>query len=320
MKKNVGIFASAILLLSTLGACAPTSSVLGEPAATKPQTGGSHYAGFTSPAPLEQKYSQRGSHEVAYVEFDAANIPNRTIGVWYPRKLEKDGARYPMILVANGSDTKASSYKPFFERLASWGFIVVGNEVEHAGTGESSSATLDVLLNAPRGNILHGRIDTANIGIAGYSQGGAGAIRAVTDYGNSRSYKTLFTASAPYPLLAKNLRWGYDAGKIAIPYFMTAGTGLSDDSGAKDTSKSFGGVSPLSSLIENYNAIPGEVMKVRARATGAEHTDMQIRTDGYLTAWMRYQLQGDRDAASVFVGKDAEILSNRNWQDVQKNR
>ena len=47
---------------------------------------------------------------------------------------------------------------------------------------------------------------------------------------------------------------------------------------------------------------------------------MQIRTDGYLTAWMRYQLQGDRDAASVFVGKDAEILSNRNWQDVQKNR
>ncbi len=135
MKKNVGIFASAILLLSALEACAPTSSVLGEPAATQPQTGGNHYAGFTSPAPSNRNIRSGASHEVAYVEFDAANIPNRTIGVWYPRKLEKDGARYPMILVANGSDTKASSYKPFFERLASWGFIVVGNEVEHAGTG-----------------------------------------------------------------------------------------------------------------------------------------------------------------------------------------
>lgn len=33
-----------------------------------------------------------------------------------------------MIMVVNASNTRVRNYKPFFERLASWGFIVVGNE------------------------------------------------------------------------------------------------------------------------------------------------------------------------------------------------
>ena len=47
---------------------------------------------------------------------------------------------------------------------------------------------------------------------------------------------------------------------------------------------------------------------------------MQLRTDGYMTAWMLWQLTGDEEAAKVFVGEDAEILKNPNWQDVEKNR
>lgn len=50
----------------------------------------------------------------------------------------------------------------------------------------------------------------------------------------------------------------------------------------------------------------------------AEHGDMQERTDGYMTAWMLWQLQGDEDAARVFIGEDAEILSNQLWQDIEK--
>ena len=46
---------------------------------------------------------------------------------------------------------------------------------------------------------------------------------------------------------------------------------------------------------------------------------MLVRSDGYLTAWMLYQLCDDKDAAKVFVGEDAEILHNTNWQDIEKN-
>ena len=128
----------------------------------------------------------------------------------------------------------------------------------------------------------------------------------------------MFTGSAAYPTLAKNMGWEYDVSKVAIPYFMAAGTGKSDDSGA-DPETSYGGISPLSALIASYDSIANNVPKVRARAVGAEHEQMLMRSDGYMTAWMLYQLTGDEEAGTVFIGENAEILRNANWQDVEKN-
>ena len=163
------------------------------------------------------------------------------------------------------------------------------------------------------------QIDRDNIGITGYSQGGAGALGAATKYENSHLYKAIFTGSAAYPLLAISMGWEYDSSKISIPYFMTAATGTSDDLGVADINKEFGGVSPLASLVEIYTSIADDVLKIRARVTGAEHEQMQARTDGYMTAWMLYHLQDDQEAGKVFLGEDAEILHNTNWQDIAKN-
>ena len=168
--------------------------------------------------------------------------------------------------------------------------------------------------------MFYKKISPTNIGIIGFSQGGAGAIRAVTEFENSNRYKTMFTGSAAYPFLAKNMGWEYDASKITIPYFMTARTGSSDDSGVEDIYQKFGGVCPLEALKDIYGAMSNDVFKIRARIKGAEHEDMLTLTDGYMTAWMLYQLYDDAEAAKVFVGDDAEITSNTNWQDIEKNR
>ena len=278
-----------------------------------------YYKSFRSDAPLEMKYAQPGAYETAYTEFPSENAAIGKVRVWYPKELEKGEQTWPMILVVNASGTPASSYEPFFPRLASWGFVVVGNEDGQTGNGETASITLDFMLNIPADSVLSGKINYDSMGVIGYSQGGAGAICAVTNYENGARYKAMFTGSAAYPTLAKNMGWEYDASKITIPYFMAAGTGKSDDSG-KDPEKSYGGVSPLSAQIANYNSISEEVPKVRARAVGAEHEQMLARSDGYMTAWMLYQLTGDAAAGSVFVGENAEILHNANWQDVEKNR
>ena len=175
------------------------------------------------------------------------------------------------------------------------------------------------MLHVPADSVFSAKIDYENMGIIGYSQGGAGAICALTNYENGMYYKTIFTGSAVYPTLAKNMGWEYDASKVMVPYFMAAGTGKSDDSGI-DPDKGFGGVSPLSALIDNYNKVTDDVMKVRGRAVGAEHEQMLMRSDGYMTAWMLYQLTGDEEAGMVFIGENAEILHNANWQDVEKNQ
>ncbi|WP_454191299.1 poly(ethylene terephthalate) hydrolase family protein [Paenibacillus sp. Marseille-Q7038] len=285
----------------------------------KPIIEDTYYENFQSDAALEEKYAGLGSNEVSLIKLKSEDDTIKEYRIWYPTELENKNQAYPLIVVTNASNTAASVYEPFFERLASWGFIVTGNEDRQAGTGLTTSKTLDYVLelNSDADSIFYGKISQENIGVIGYSQGGAGAIRAVTEYDNSNKYKTIFTGSAAYSLLAKNMGWEYDISKVEIPYFMSAGTGSSDDSG-EDPETSFGGVAPLSSLIENYNSIGNNVFKVRARVNGAEHWDM-LSTDGYMTAWMLYQLQNDAEAGAVFIGEGAEILNNANWQDVEKN-
>ncbi len=288
--------------------------------ANKPFLSDNYLERYVSDSPLEMKYSQKGRYEVSQIEFKSDNSSISRIRVWYPSELGNIDKLYPMILVVNASNTRAKNYMPFFERLASWGFIVVGNDDPQAGTGKTASVTLDYMLNIDMDSVLYNKIDTENIGIVGYSQGGAGALASVTMYDNGNMYKVIFTGSAAYPLLAKNMGWTYDPVKISIPYFMTAGTGTSDDRGVEDTSAEFGGVAPLSSLVEIYETMSDEVFKIRGRVAGAEHVEMQIRTDGYMTAWMLYHLQGDEEAGTVFLGESAEILHNLNWQDVEENR
>ena len=286
----------------------------------KPSVKDDYFKDFSSSAPLELKYSQTGEYEVSTLADPSDNDRIKKVRFWFPAELADNSRRYPVIVVVNASGTPAFKYEPWFRRLASWGFIVVGNEDPQAGTGETTSVMLDCLLNLPQDHPLSGRLDTENIGIIGFSQGGAGALAAATMYDNGKMYKTIFTGSAAYPLLASNLGWKYDVSKINIPYFMAAGTGETDDMGVTDITKEYAGVAPLASLIENYNVITDDVLKVRARAAGAEHEDMLARSDGYMTAWMLWQLCGDKEASSVFIGEDAEILHNSNWKDVKINK
>jgi hypothetical protein len=317
MKKVMKIIGVIILVIAAVVA---TLVIKGLIEAKKTSVKEDYYTESSSSAPLEQKFSQPGEYEVSSFDDPSDNETIKKVRFWYPSELAGNDEKYPVIVVVNASGTPAFKYEPWFKRLASWGFIVVGNEDPQAGSGETTSIMLDYLLNLPQDHKLNGRLDTENIGIVGFSQGGAGALAAVTMYDNGTAYKTIFTGSAAYPFLAGNMGWNYDVSKIKIPYFMVAGTGATDDKGVADITREFAGVAPLASLVENYETISDDVLKVRARATGAEHEDMLARSDGYMTAWMLWQLCGDEEAASVFVGENAEILYNDNWQDVEKNK
>ena len=308
------------VIIFVIAAAVVVLVIKGSIEAKKASVNENYFTEFSSSAPLELKYSQIGEYEVSTLDDPSDNEAIKKVRFWYPSEPESSDKKVPVIVAVNASGTPAFKYEPWFKRLASWGFIVVGNEDPQAGTGETTSIMLDYLLHLPQGHQLYGRLDKDNIGIVGFSQGGAGALAAVTMYENGTAYKTIFTGSAAYPFLAGNMGWRYDVSKIRIPYFMAAGTGEMDDKGVPDITREYAGVAPLASLIENYEAISDDVLKVRARATGAEHEDMLARSDGYMTAWMLWQLCGDEEAASVFVGENAEILHNNNWQNVEKNK
>lgn len=274
---------------------------------------------------IEAEYTAMGAYEVSYAEYPALDVLIKQYKVWYPSALEQDTREWPIVVMANGTGVPASRYEPIFQHLASWGFVVIGNEQQASWQGDGSDGALDLLLelNEDQESVFYQKLDLECVGAAGHSQGAIGAINGVTSQPNGWRYKALYTASTPSSYYASTLNWAYDVSQIRIPYLMTAGTGLLD-AGEKgvpevveDTQEI--SISPLWSQEENYSLIPAATPKLRARRADADHAEILPWGDGYMTAWFMYWLQGDQEAGKAFLGEDAEILSNPCWQDIEKN-
>lgn len=77
--------------------------------------------------------------------------------------------------------------------------------------------------------MFYGKIDIENIGIAGHSQGGVGAINAVTEQSNGNIYTAIWAASTISRYHADEMNkngdgWSCSLSNIHIPIFMVAGT------------------------------------------------------------------------------------------------
>lgn len=268
-------------------------------------------AGYTQTAPtggpLEQRYRQTGSYPIDHYTHDQPGAG--TYHIYYP-KLDRPQP-LPLVVMVNGTKTPATDYLPILEHLASWGFVVAGNQDPQSGSGASTAAMLDALLalNTDPSSPLHGKVKADKIGIAGHSQGGAGAINAATKFANSGRYSALYTASAANPGIAKTNGWEYDSSQLKLPYFMMAGTGMLDTLF----------ISPLSDLKAQFEAPQAGKFGVMARSKGANHQDVLEYGDAYMTAWFLWQLHGDSTAAGVFTGAKPELPHNHNWQDVQQH-
>lgn len=286
-----------------------------------------NYYKFTqTQQPIEKRYTELGAEKVSFAEFKVEDAAIQKHEIWYPTELENGAIPYPVVVIANGTGFGASKYKSFFKHLASWGFIVLGNEDTDSRTGASSEAALDFLLNLNEdsNSIFYGKVDTQNIGIGGHSQGGVGAINAVTSQPHGNKYKALYAVSPTSPYWGQEnvfgTEWSYDLSKINIPTFLTAGTGSFDAGTADNISSTEGqGITPLWALQANYEALPDFVEKMIARKKGIDHGDSYLAIDGYMTAWFMWHLKGNTEAAEAFKGNDAEILQNSLYQDVESN-
>jgi hypothetical protein len=213
-------------------------------------------------------------------------------------------APLPTVVMVNGTGLNALHYRPVFEHLASWGFVVIGNDDSNAWNGRSAVVSLEKALcqNSMENSPLYQRIDLDRIGVVGHSQGAMGAINAATQDGR---FKVLYAASCPQKSLAKKLSWSYSMKTICIPTMLVAGTGWIDRR-----------ISPLESLLHLAEELPDTTPMLLGRLKGVEHRFVLHEGDAYMTAWLRCFLVNDADAAAALTSGNPEILNNPRWQNV----
>lgn len=254
---------------------------------------------------IEAKYLKIGQYDVSYYE-ETVDDTFKKYEVYYPTELADSDRVYPVVVFANGTGVVGSKYKALFEHLASWGFVVVGNEDPESWNGSSLDKSLAYILdqNESKGSVFYQKIDINNIGISGHSQGGVGVFNAITEQEHSNMYRTAVALSPTHEEQAESVKWHYDLTQVHIPLLLMAGT-----EGEFETKL----VIPFEKMAIMFDKLDAD--KVMARKTGCEHGHMLYSADGYVTAWFMWQLQGDTEAAKAFVGDDAEILTNTLYQD-----
>lgn len=255
---------------------------------------------------LEAKYLTGGDLDTK--KFTAkAEAPMKRYTVYYPAEMESSDKTYPMILVMNGTGGKATKSEAQFDLFASQGFIVVGNQDKTTGTGASAVATLHFMLeqNEDLDSVFYHKIDLDNIGLTGFSQGGAGVFNVLTKYDEAGYFK----AAAPLSpvseyMTAQVTDYTYDSSMVKIPIMILAGT-----EGEFETET----VIPINLLNEQYEKITSP--KIIARRVGMDHDHMMYSAGGYVIAWFRWQLMDDEEAARAFIGSAPELLTNNLYLD-----
>ncbi len=254
---------------------------------------------------IEAKYIKKGNYDISYYE-EQTNDSLKKYEIYYPKELETTAKKYPAVVFTNGTGVAGSKYVALFEHLASWGFVVIGNEEPETWNGVSSDKSIGYLLeqNKNKNSKFYQKIDIDNIGITGHSQGGVGVFNAITECSNNKVYKTAVALSPTNEEQATSVKWHYDLTKINVPIMMIAGT-----KGDFETQS----VIPIEKMKSMYGKIPTD--KVMARKTGYEHGEMLYVADGYVTAWLMWQLQNDMTASNAFIGDNPEIMNNKLYQD-----
>ena len=254
---------------------------------------------------IEAKYLLGGDLKVKKTTFKEED-PIKKVSVFYPEEMETSDKAYPMILVMNGTGGKATKYEPQFEMYASWGFIVVGTQDKGTGTGKTTVKVLhDMLdLNEDESSIFYHKIDTENIGLTGFSQGGAGVFNVLTKYDEAKYIKAAVPLSPVSEYMTAQVTdYTYDSSLVKCPILIFAGT---EGEFEMDT------VIPIELLNEQYDKIT--TPKAMARRIGMTHDQMMYSAGGYVMAWFRWQLQGDEEASKAFIGDNPELLHNSVYQ------
>jgi hypothetical protein len=223
--------------------------------------------------------------------------PDNAYTLYHPMELAPGGVLNPIVSWGNGGGTTPALY-PMLPRLASHGFVVIASNSSTV-VGAQVRAGIDWLVqqNEDASSPFYHKLDTKNVGGAGYSFGGL-ATYAVAD---DPRYVTIVIISGA------NMT---DKGPVAKLHTPTAYFCTDDDASKGNCDGDFN----LATVPAFYG-----VMK------GTGHVDVVVdpatrdRITKVTTAWLRWRQMADQTQKALFVGPGCSLCMDPEWVVQQKN-
>jgi fermentation-respiration switch protein FrsA (DUF1100 family) len=251
---------------------------------------------------VEDTYNATGPSAVTTATAAVPGTPG--VRLVYPTNLGANGYDHPIVAWGNGTLGNCSDgfggSGPVLRHLASWGFAVVCLESAFTGPGTQIWASVYWLIsqNSNPSSVFYGRLDAANVGAIGHSQGASGVTNAtVQSDGVINSTVALALVDPFWHNPADQLP---EFGEVEDPIFFISGS--ADALTTPSWQQSY------------YDQVAGPAAK--ATLTGADHMQAALNSRGYWTAWFRYTLADDPVARPAFVttgGTPPELSTNPAW-------
>jgi len=228
-------------------------------------------------------------------------LPNHTIY----RPVNLPAQRLPIVVWSNGAcSADGTSAQNFLREIASHGFLVISNG-RPGGGGSSTSAWLTQAIdwafaeNSRSSSALYGRLDTSEVGVAGFSCGG---VEAYAVSGDPRVTTTGIFSSG---LL--NDADDYQLRRLDHPivYVIGGPSDIAYPNAMDDWGKLPAG---LPAFMGNLNVGHG----------GTYHETNGGEFGRVAQLWFRWQLKGDTQAGRAFVGPSCGLCGTA-WNVQQKN-
>ncbi len=213
--------------------------------------------------------------------------------VYYPDSIKSSSKTYPAIVWANGTGCPPSMYDGLLKKIAEGGYIVIANSETMAADGTAQRASIDFIFaqNEERSSIFYKKVNTAQIGAAGHSQGGRSSVNAAA--ADSRIDCVLSLAGSNFD---------YEAELLSAPAFFIAGT-----SDMIVDAKMW--VKPAYEICKGpavYAALKGAV-HTRCTTNPSDYSD-------YAVKWFNAWLKNDAKAMDTFKN-GGELAKDSKWQD-----